>query len=86
MDVRVLCMFLFIFNFSISLIFTQLCDSFTIPTTMVISFIFLRIRYKVIHYVGVLLCIGGAVCLMFTDGEDHSENGRNDLCIKIISF
>ena len=44
---------------------------------MVISFIFLRIRYKVIHYIGVLLCIGGAVCLMFTDGEDHSGNGNN---------
>ncbi|XP_066922154.1 solute carrier family 35 member F2-like [Clytia hemisphaerica] len=64
----------------------QLCDSFTIPTTMVISFIFLRIRYKVIHYIGVILCIGGAVCLIFTDGNDKSNNARNEILGDVIAL
>lgn len=42
---------------------------------MVISFVFLRIRYKVIHYAGVILCIAGAVSLVFLDGGDTKSNG-----------
>ena len=57
----------------------QLSDSFTIPTVMVISFIFLRIRYKIIHYAGVIICIAGAVSLVFLDGGDGVDNGKSNL-------
>lgn len=64
----------------------QLCDSFTIPTVMIISFIFLRVRYKIIHYVGVVLCISGAVCLMLTDGGGEKANAPNEIVGDVIAL
>ena len=53
---------------------------------MIVSFIFLRIRYKVLHYVGVVVCISGAVCLLFTDGGDSSKDSNGTIPIYFYIF
>ena len=63
---------------------TQLLDSFTIATVMALSFVFLRVRYKVINVMGVSLALIGIVCLVLADlrgsrlehGEREGEGGR----------
>eukprot|EP00794_Sanderia_malayensis_P000161 gene161-773_t len=57
----------------------QLCDSFTIPTVLVLSFLILGVRYKPLHYIGVALCVAGAACLIFTDTRNESNNAKNEL-------
>ncbi len=42
----------------------QLLDSFTIACVMVLSFLFLRVRYKLINLMGVSLALIGIVCLV----------------------
>ncbi len=42
----------------------QLLDSFTIACVMVLSFFFLRVRYKLINLMGVSLALIGIVCLV----------------------
>jgi len=64
----------------------QLCDSFTIPTVLILSCLFLRVRYKASHYIGVVLCVGGAICLIFTDTRDVGSNARNELVGDFLSL
>ncbi|XP_065649572.1 solute carrier family 35 member F2 [Hydra vulgaris] len=64
----------------------QLCDSLTIPTVMVISFIFLRIRYKVIHYLGVAMCLAGSVLLVSFDKNDKKNNATHELTGDIMAL
>ena len=45
----------------------QLLDSFTIAVVMVLSFIFLRARYKIINFMGVALSIVGILTLVLAD-------------------
>lgn len=47
--------------------YTQLLDSFAIIGVMVLSFIFLRVRYHWIHLVGVVLAIAGMVVVFLAD-------------------
>ena len=55
----------------------QLLDSFSIACVMVLSFIFLRTRYKVINFMGVLLSLIGIVSLVLADLEvSHLNQGR----------
>jgi len=39
----------------------------------------LRVRYKASHYIGVVLCVGGAICLIFTDTRDVGSNGTDKI-------
>ena len=56
---------------------SQLLDSFTIACVMVLSFIFLRTRYKVINFMGVLLSLIGIISLVLADLElSHLNQGR----------
>ena len=59
---------------------SQLLDSFTIATVMVLSFVFLRVRYKVINLMGVCLALIGIVSLVLADLQgsrvEHGERER----------
>lgn len=60
----------------------QLLDCFTIPVVLVLSWIFLKIRYKLIHIVGVGVCLVGVGSLIWADalGRDTStEQAPNKL-------
>jgi len=45
----------------------MLLDCFTIPSAMLLSYLFLRISYKPIHVLGVVICICGLVCVVLGD-------------------
>lgn len=45
----------------------MLLDCWTIPVVMVLSFFFLRARFRVCHYVGVVLCVLGLALLVVSD-------------------
>jgi drug/metabolite transporter (DMT)-like permease len=45
----------------------MLLDCFTIPSAMLLSYLFLRISYKPIHVLGVVICICGLVCIVLSD-------------------
>ena len=63
-----------------NLIIAQLLDSFTIATVMALSFVFLRVRYKVINLMGVCLSLIGIVTLVLADIQgsrvERGEGGR----------
>ncbi|XP_035710828.1 solute carrier family 35 member F2 isoform X2 [Folsomia candida] len=48
----------------------QLLDCFTIPTVLSLSWLVLRIRYKVAHILGVSICLLGVCCLVWADIEE----------------
>ena len=68
----------FVYNTDIMVIIhtSQLLDSFTIVCVMVLSFIFLRIRYKIINLMGVSLALVGILSLVLaTVMGSRSTNG-----------
>lgn len=46
----------------------QLLDCFTISVVLVLSWLFLRTRYLLIHIIGVAICLAGIGCLIAADG------------------
>jgi len=46
-----------------------LLDGFAIPSTMLFSWIYLRSRYKSLHFVGVLACLAGLGTVVFSDSR-----------------
>lgn len=69
---------LFTYNTDMMVIFhmLQLLDSLTILCVMVLSFIFLRIRYKIINLMGVTLSLIGILSLVLaTVMGSRSNNG-----------
>ncbi len=62
----------------------QLLDSFTIACVMVLSFFFLRVRYKLINLMGVSLALIGIVCLVLaTQVGSGSQTGVCVCCILV---
>lgn len=55
----------------------MLLDCFTIPCVMFLSFIVLKERFKWLHLVAVIICVGGLVILLYSDAiRDQSTEGR----------
>lgn len=53
----------------------MLLDCFTIPSAMLLSYLFLNITYKPIHLLGIAICISGLVCIVISDlGEVSSTS------------
>ncbi|XP_067124852.1 solute carrier family 35 member F2-like isoform X1 [Centruroides vittatus] len=48
----------------------QLLDCFTIPTVLALSWIFLKVRYKILHVLGVGIALLGVGCLVWADSEE----------------
>lgn len=56
----------------------QLLDCFTIPTVLALSWIFLKVRYKILHILGVGVCLLGVGCVVWADIEEgHGSEGGN---------
>ncbi|XP_055331322.1 solute carrier family 35 member F1-like [Paramacrobiotus metropolitanus] len=57
----------------------QLLDCSIIPIVLILSCVVLRYRFHCSHYIGVLFCVGGAVCMVLGDvlvkkSEKEAEN------------
>lgn len=46
---------------------SQLLDCFTIPVVLLLSWFFLLVRYKAVHFVGVGVCLLGIGCMVGAD-------------------
>ena len=58
----------------------QLLDCFTIPTVLFLSWLILKVKYKLVHIVGVLICLGGVGALVGADvltNKNGAENGKS---------
>ncbi|KRZ73170.1 Solute carrier family 35 member F1 [Trichinella papuae] len=64
-----------------SLASVQLLDCFTIPVVLILSFIFLKVRYLIIHIVGVSICLMGVGSLVWGDIQigHQLDDGSNRL-------
>jgi len=63
---------------------TQVLDCFSTISVLVLSWIFLKVRYECIHYSGVLTCLAGIACLVVADyyGSRYYGSGQ----FKFLSF
>ncbi|XP_071537520.1 solute carrier family 35 member F2-like [Panulirus ornatus] len=48
----------------------QLLDCFVVPVVLALSWLFLKVRYKLVHVLGVGLCLLGVGCLVWANVED----------------
>lgn len=57
----------------------QLLDCFTIPVVLLLSWAVLKVRYQIIHIVGVSVCLMGIGCLVWADADENNEPAKNRL-------
>ncbi|XP_069680906.1 solute carrier family 35 member F2-like isoform X2 [Periplaneta americana] len=59
----------------------QLLDCVSIPVALALSCSVLKVRYKIVHIVGVSICLMGVGCLVWADVEDGRglAGGKNQL-------
>ncbi|XP_025158710.1 solute carrier family 35 member F2 isoform X2 [Harpegnathos saltator] len=65
-----------------SLASIQLLDCVAIPVALVLSFLVLGVRYRMVHIVGVSVCLMGVGCLVWAgidDNNDPTATGKNQL-------
>jgi solute carrier family 35 protein F1/2 len=57
----------------------MLLDCWTIPCVLLLTWLALKTRYAVSHFVGVAICVGGLVMVIFSDvhATDRSSSGSN---------
>lgn len=57
----------------------QVLDCFSLVSVLVLSWIFLKVRYQFVHYSGVLICLAGITCLVIADyfGSRYYGPGKN---------
>eukprot|EP00033_Pygsuia_biforma_P000341 GCRY01000414.1.p1 GENE.GCRY01000414.1~~GCRY01000414.1.p1 ORF type:complete len:305 (+),score=75.75 GCRY01000414.1:1302-2216(+) len=55
----------------------MLLDCFTLPCVMVLSFVFLRMRYRYFHFAGVMLCMVGLTLLIYSDLSRMEQEGED---------
>lgn len=46
---------------------SQLLDCFVIPVVILLSWFFLLVRYKAVHFLGIVVCILGMGCMVGAD-------------------
>ncbi|XP_065585030.1 solute carrier family 35 member F2-like isoform X2 [Artemia franciscana] len=51
----------------------QLLDCFTIPVVLLLSWVVMRVRFKIIHIVGVSVSLMGIGCLVWADADSSKE-------------
>ncbi|KAH0622261.1 hypothetical protein JD844_024405, partial [Phrynosoma platyrhinos] len=60
------------------LFFLQLLDCFVIPVVILLSWFFLLVRYKAVHFVGIVVCILGMGCMAGTDVLVGRQQGAGE--------
>lgn len=61
----------------------QLLDCFVIPVLMLLSWFFLRTRYKPVHFVAVLVCLSGVGAMVGADflaGRQQGSSEQDPIC------
>lgn len=48
-------------------------DCFTIPTVLALSWLALKVRYKLVHVLGVSVALLGVGCLVWADAHDAAD-------------
>lgn len=56
------------------LLFQSIVNGFTIVGAVVLSLLFLRVQYKMVHYIAVTICIVGVILLFFADSKGHNSS------------
>lgn len=51
----------------------QLLDCVAIPVALVLSFLVLGVRYRMVHIVGVSVCLMGVGCLVWAGINDNND-------------
>jgi hypothetical protein len=51
----------------------QLLDCVAIPVALVLSFLLLGVRYRMVHIVGVSICLMGVGCLVWAGIDDNND-------------
>jgi len=64
----------------------MLLDCFTIPCAMIISYLFLRYKYNLKHFIGVMTCITGLVCIVYTDSLLSADQDNNQFKLNTIIY
>lgn len=76
----------------------QLLDSFVIPVLMVLSWFFLKTRYRLVHFVAVMVCLSGVGAMVGADilaGRDQGSskdtlilriNSLTIICMRCVAF
>ncbi|XP_071561976.1 solute carrier family 35 member F2 isoform X1 [Temnothorax nylanderi] len=59
-----------------SLASIQLLDLVAIPVALVLSFLVLGVRYRMVHIVGVSVCLMGVGCLVWAGIDDNNPTGN----------
>ncbi|XP_065907844.1 solute carrier family 35 member F2-like isoform X2 [Dysidea avara] len=60
----------------------SILNGFTIVGTVILSLLCLRVQYKMIHYIGMTICIVGVASLFLADSEgNNSSHGRNEILV-----
>lgn len=65
--IRLLCCCLLTCILICTIITIQVLDCFTTASVLVLSWIFLRVRYQCVHFSGVGICLVGIICLVIAD-------------------
>lgn len=67
----------------------QLLDCFVIPVLMVLSWLFLKTRYKLVHFVAVLVCLSGVGAMVGADilaGRDQGSSEDTLIILYLSQF
>ena len=64
------------FNYT-SITSIALLDCFTIPSVMILSYFFLDSHYVLRHYMGVIICLLGVVCVVISDRYADEEGSSS---------
>uniref|UniRef100_A0A8B9M5B2 Solute carrier family 35 member F1 n=1 Tax=Accipiter nisus TaxID=211598 RepID=A0A8B9M5B2_9AVES len=59
----------------------QLLDCFVIPVVILLSWFFLLVRYKAVHFIGIVVCILGMGCMAGADVLVGRQQGAGDLLV-----
>ena len=51
----------------------QLLDCFVVPIVLALSWLLLKVRYRLVHVLGVGLCLLGIGCLVWANVEDGKQ-------------
>lgn len=54
-------------------IYTQLLDCVAIPVALALSCLVLGVRYRMVHIVGVSVCLMGVGCLVWAGIEENKD-------------
>lgn len=56
----------------------QLLDCFVLPVLLVLSWVFLKARYRIIHYVAVCVCLAGVGAMVGADLVSGRDQGSSE--------